>query len=545
LLVAAWLVAGAFLVWVHRDLTFAVDEYAFWETVGIGSTQDFVTPQNGHLVVLPFLTFKLLFSTFGPTLAPFTILEAALLAVISAGLYVFSRERIGPLLALLPATLPLFLGSGWPGVMPPMIGLLWISSIAPGLWAFVLAERDTTKADVAACGLLCVSLACFSLGLVFVAGCTVAILFSARRWKRLYVVAIPAVAWAGWHLWALKFGDLGAHPAYLLLLPAYGIDSIAANTAALFGRTLPSSPATALYLDGFSIHRFISALDLAIAVALACLVLVIRVGPRKLNRPSLWAVLAIPLVWWATEVVVLERFRTPDANRYYLAGVVILLLVVVELARGIRVTLLTAGVLFALAGVALAGNIVAFRDGRAALVALDQEARADMAMIDLEGRKGDQTFIFNHESLTPQSPFMFLTVSRYLDAVERFGSPADSLTQLAAAPESIRGSADTISARLLRLEIKPVERASKRGCRAVRAVAGSRRVVAPLPRGGAVLRSGTSRELRIGRFAAGFPVRLGGLTASRWAALEIPTDSSRRPWTVSAAGAGPLLVCPL
>src|SRR4029077_4864468 len=216
--------------------------------------------QTRSFVPPPFFVFKFFFSSFGPTLLPFTLLESALLAILSAGIYVYSRSRVGPLIALVPAVLPLFLGSAWPVVMPPMIGLLWAFALAAGLWALLLTDRDTVRADVAACALLCVALASFSLGLVFVAACLVSILFSARRWRRLYVVAIPGLAWAGWHVWALKYGTLGAHLPYLLLTPAYAIDSIAAGTVALFGRTLPLSPATSLYLDGFAADRLVYAL---------------------------------------------------------------------------------------------------------------------------------------------------------------------------------------------------------------------------------------------------------------------------------------------
>jgi hypothetical protein len=545
-LFAGWLVATGLLVWLHRDLTFAVDEFDFSETVGAGSVEEFLAPQNGHLLVTPFLVFRLLYMAFGTTLVPFTLLEGAMLAVLSAGLFVYSRARVGPLLALLPALLPLFLGTAWPLLMPPMIGLLWIFAIATGVWALVLLEGETRLGDIAACGLLCVAVSSFSLGLVFVLACALAIFLSPRRWRRIFVVAIPAVIWICWYVWARKFGGIATHPSYLLLLPAYAVDSIAANTAALLGRPLPYSPATSLYLDGFSFHRLVFALGLAAIEAVACLLVISKFGFARLNRRSLWIVLVIPLAWWASQVIVLETFRTPSANRYFFAGVVILLLVVVEVARGIRVRPSLAILIYAVAAVALVANLLAFRDGRTALVALSLEAKANMAMMDLEGRKGDQAYVPSSEPLTPESQFMFLTVGPYLDVAERFGSPADTLSEVEAAPEPIREGADTISARLLLLHLSSATGHSRRrDCRSVAATANSHRIVVRLPRGGATLGSKAPRTLYVGRFADGYPVRVGRLSGFSASRLEIPSDHSRRPWRAMATGAAPLLVCRL
>jgi hypothetical protein len=544
ILCMAWLAAAALLLWLHRDLTFAVDEFGFSDTVGSGSLVDFLAPKNGHLIVLPLLVYKLLYESFGTTLVPFTLLEGVMLALISAGLYVFARTRIGPLLALVPAVIVIFPGSGWPTVMPPMIGLLWMFAIAAGIWALLLVERETAVGDVSACVLLCLAMASFSLGAIFVAACAVAILFSPGRRRRLFVVVIPAGAWIAWHIWATKFGSIGTHPVYLLLLPAYAVDSIAANAAAIFGRTLSYSPATSLHLEGFSIHRFVSALDLAVMEALVCLLVIWRIGARSLNRPSMWIVLAIPVAWWASQVVVLEATRTPSTNRYFFAGVVILLMVVVEVARGVRVTPIATGVVFALAALAIAGNMVAFRDGRRALVALSQEAKADMAAIELAGSHGDPSFVLSTEQLTPQAQFMFLTAGEYLDVVNRYGSPADTLPELERAPGPIREAADITLARSLLLELSPAGRQPQQGCRSFRAPADARRVVVTLPRGGAILSSRAPRALRLGRFASGYPVRVGELGSSAAARLEIPADRSRRPWRAMAAGTAPLLICP-
>jgi hypothetical protein len=545
ILVVAWLAAAALLLWLHRDLTYAVDEFDYSETFGAGSLEDMLAPQNGHLNVLPFLVFKLLYMGFGTNLAPFIVLEAALLAVLSAGLYLYAKTRIGPLLALLPAVMPLFLGTAWPMLMPPMIGLLWIFAIAAGVWAFVLLERDRMPADIGACLLLCIAAASFSLGLIFIAACALAIVLSPRRWRRIYVVAIPTAGWLAWYIWAKKFGGVVTHPGLIWLLPAYAVDSIAANTAALLGRTLPRSPATSLYLEGFALHRLVFALGLAaIEVGVGAFV-VYRIGLSRLNRRSLWVILLIPLAWWASQVIVLEEFRTPSANRYFFAGVVILLLVVVEVARGIRVTPGVAAVVFTVAGVALIGNLLTFRHGRAELVAFSQEAKANMAMIALEGRKGDQEYVPSSEPLTPQSQFMFLTVGPYLDVAERYGDPGDTLAEVASSPESIREAADTFSARLLQLHLAPTATSPKNDCRRILPAMNSKRIVVGLSRGGAIVSSPAPRALRLGRFASAYPVRLGSLSGSTAERLEIPTDSSSRRWRLLAVGAAPLRICPL
>jgi hypothetical protein len=288
----------------------------------------------------------------------------------------------------------------------------------------------------------------------------------------------------------------------------------------------------------------VATIGLVAVEALVCVAVIRRVGVKRLNRPSVWIVLVIPLVWWASQVVVLEEFRTPETNRYFFAGVVVLLMVVVEIARGLRVTPTVVGIAFALAAVALVGNLAAFRHGRAALVTLSDEAKANMAAIELVGRRGDQTFVLSSEQLTPQSQFMFLTVGRYLDVVERYGSPADSLGELARRPEPIRQAADITLARLLLLHSSPVHGQVTGRCRRYTGLGDRREVVARLPLGGAILRSKAPRPLRLGRFADGYPVRIGRLKGSTPVRIEIPPDGSRRMWRLSAAGTAPLSVCP-
>ena len=542
-LVASWVVATAFYFWVQRHTTFVVDEWDWAPTAGTSSIRGMALPVNGHLVLVPFLLFRATLDLFGFDHRAFTGLELLSLAAASAGIYVFARSRVGPVVALAPAVAPLFLGTAWPMLTEPMIGTLWSCAAATGIWAMNAVERHTRTADAVACVLVALTFASFSFGFGFIAACWLIVLRDRRRWSRIWVVAAPTLAYVAWRLWATSSGALGVKLSNVVWFPAYVVDSIAAEFAAVAGVNLPYGPWTSLHLLGFGTDRFLQ----AVSIALVELLGVIAVGLWLHRRGrSLWTLapfLAVPLVFWLSQSLVLAEFRRPIESRYLYGGLFAMLVVAVETCRGLRFSRFATVAVLTLVVVSAALNLPRFREGRASNLTYADETRADLAALELAGRNADPTFTLSAERLTPASPWIFVHTGAYLQAVSRYGSPAIRPVDLPRQSPQARSAADVILARALKVRLTPAALpASRARCtRESVALGGS----VPLPRGGAVLASDATEDLSLGRFADDTPVALGPLDGEHAASVLLPTDALNVPWRVGLSPPGPVTVCPL
>jgi hypothetical protein len=535
----AWIVAGALLIWLRRDIAYSVDEFDWMSRAGIESFRELLTPTNGHLTLVPFLFFRASLNLFGTSPVPFTFIELFFLAAVSAGIYVFSKQRIGSMLALAPAIVPLFLGAAWPMLLPSMIGILWACPIAFGLWALIAESRKGLFYEAATCGLLLLAVASFTVGLSFAAACAVSILLKPDRRRRIWIVAIPIAAYGWWYLWARQFGGVAFELGNLLLLPAYIVDAIAGAVFAIAGRHLPYGPGTSLHLLGFDVDRLLL-FGLFAAVEVLAVAWAVRWRLRSgRSLRTLWPVVAMAAVWWVSQDLVLGEFRSPVEFRYLFWGSVVVLLLAVELFHGLRPSRRVSVVVLALALVSMVANLPRFREGHRALVALTQESRADLAALDLAGRRADPSYVLNAEVLTPQSAFIFLETGRYLETVERFGSPAFSPSELRDQPEPIREAADVTLVRALRLRLAPSSFPTAEGCETIQSRGAA--VSISLPPGGAVLSSPRRRELLLARFGSTPSAALGRLAPGKPVLLRIPPDVS--PVRIAAGGTAPLVVC--
>jgi hypothetical protein len=392
--------------------------------------------------------------------------------------------------------------------------------------------------------LLLLAVASFSVGLSFVAACGVSILLKPSRWRRIWIVAIPTAAYGAWYIWARQFGSNGIELSNLVFLPAYVVDAVAGAVAAVFGKHLVYGPGTSLHLSGFDLDRLVSAVLLAI-IEIAAVVWAVR---RRLRRgpamSTLWPVLAMAAVWWVSQDLVLGQFRSPVEYRYLFWGAVVVLLLAVEICRGVALSRLATGAVLALAALSAFCSLPRFREGHHALSALTQESRADLAALDLAGENADPGYVLNVEELTPQSAFVFLATGPYLETTERFGSPAFSLRELANQPEATREAADVTLVRALQLGLAAAPGRPGVRCHHVGAAASSS-IAAGLPPGGAILESAERRQLRLGRFGGVPTAVLGGIVPGRRMLLAIPPDASSVRWRIAASGAAPLTICAL
>ncbi len=547
LLAGAMAGAVAFLFWLQRDLAYADDGFNWLALSGTGTTKTLIEPYGGHLIFIPMTIYRAGLEIFGTSYTGFGVIQIALLLLLSGLLYEYGRRRVGPLLALPAAVIVLFLGSSWNVLMQPMLGIQFFCGLVPGLAALLALERDDRRGDVAACALLVLATFSFEVGLAFVVGAAVGIALRDDRWRRAWIVAVPLLAYLGWRVWANQYGGTGLELANVLWLPAYAVDSLGNTAASLFGGSfwvgnspLTSGQLTSLKLIGFSSERLAQGLFL-LGLEVTVALLVFRALRRRGAVPAtLWVALAILVTLWAEQGLALSPDRTPGEIRYVFQDVVVLLLVVLEAARGIKATRLALALALALTLAGIAGNTFRFKEGREVLGPYSPPTNAAIAVVNLGGANVPPEFnpsVEAPEAFQPERGAQF--GAGPMQAVsEKFGSPGYSVAELLGKDESTRRSADLVAARALGLRLTPAADAPGDSCRRHEGRGGFE-----LPAGGAILIADRSTVLALHRFAGSYAVQIGRMTPGRAMKLSVPRDAAAVPWQAIAPGAGSVTFC--
>jgi hypothetical protein len=518
---AAMLASGILLLhWLGR-LTFWRDEWDFLLHRRSWSPGTFLHPFAEQLLAIPTLTYRALVTTFGMESAlPFQV-TAVLLFLLSAGLlFIYVRRRAGEWLAL-AAILPiLFLGPSWDDLLFPFQMALF-GCVACGIAALLALERRDRAGDLVAMALLIVALLFFALGIPFVAAATVELALSRERWRRAYVVVVPTLLWL---LWYAGWG----HDAHTFIsfhnaanAPSYVLDGLASSLATLVG--------LGLALGDFQT----GALDwgrplLVLAVGLA--------GWRlyQLRRPSgrLLGVIVLLLGFWSLTALNTNPLAPATAGRYQYLGIVLMVLVAAELVRGMEVRRWAVAGVVAVAAAAALTNAVRLRDAAHGLAVIAQQQRGGLGALELARGQVDPGFKLTEENSGVEY-LGFLDADSYFSAIDAYGSPAYTPTELDTASEPARVSADMVSAAALAVGLVPAG-AERRRCEDGLP---SSTVV---PSQGLVLVArvpGVQASLR--RYATrSSPVALGALPPNSPELLRIEPDRSARPWRVQLSRPG-------
>ncbi|HTD57344.1 MAG TPA: hypothetical protein VK672_00470, partial [Solirubrobacteraceae bacterium] len=230
---AVMAVSAVLLLWEGRHMTFFNDE---WDLILHRRGRDpaiLLRDKNGHLVLVPLLIYKTLLAIFGASYTPFRVTAVAL-GLLCAGLvFVLVRKRVGDAPALAAAVLLLFLGVAWEQLFWAL-GITYYCALAAGLGMLLALERGDRRGDLAACGLLTVSLASFSIGLAFAVAATVEVCLTVRpaRWRRLWISLIPLALYG---LWSLTYGESQLVSSNIASTPFYIAETASAAMASLTG----------------------------------------------------------------------------------------------------------------------------------------------------------------------------------------------------------------------------------------------------------------------------------------------------------------------
>jgi len=525
--------SGAVLIALGAHLTFYADE---WEMVlwrhGLNADA-ILDPHNDHIVVGVVIFYKLLLATFGMSSpVPFHVGSTLIYLLAAILLFVYARRCLGDWLAV-HLTMPiLFLGSASGDLLSPFqVG--FSGAIAAGIGALLALDRDDHRWDLAACALLVVSVSFGEAGIVFTIGALVDVALGRRPWReRLYVVLVPLVLYGLWWLgWGYKAqSDLSLHNA--ANTPRYVLDVAAAGLAGLLGIASPGDQLPN------SVGQQWPPYLLAAAVAL---------GAWRIRRvggvpPGLWRVLAIGTTFWALAGLNQNPLRPPDNGRYIYPSAVLIVLIAAELLRGVRLSTRALLAVACAAAVAVVPNLLFLSDSyRLFWKPVNRLVRADLTALEIAGPV-NPSFLLTQD-VSP-APFFNISAGTYLSAVDAWGSPAYTQSELASSPEGVREEADRVLGATLGLKLEP-GKGTAGTCRTVRASPSGRTGVELGP--GTVSfanpRGGARAEVALRRFSDAFPIDAGTLKPGSHASLTIPADASARPWHLGIEGHGPVSIC--
>jgi hypothetical protein len=546
------LVAAARFLYVEtRGATFWFDE---WEWV-LGRRESnldaFLEPHNGHLSLVPIVIYRLLFATFGlDVYGPYRLMVIAAHLGCVALLFLYASRRVGGFSALLAAALLLFLGPAWQNILWPFqVG--WLISLGAGLGALLMLDRGDRLGDVTAAILLALALASSGLGVPLAIGLAVDILWGRRRWRDGWIVAAPLALYG---LWSLGYQDsrvLGQ----LVDVPGFAADAMSASISSLLGVAGETVPRERGAL--FSWGRPLAIV--AVVLLVWRLVRLGRIPPRVLT------LLAIVLSFWIGAELTRGTFSSAYESRYIYVGGLFVLLVAVELARGVSVSLRAHLLLGAAVTAALVSNIGVLRDGGDYVRKQGQITRAVLGAVEV-GRP----LLRPNQVVTglPGYPFVLVETGSYFAAERTAGTPAATVSELATQPWYARREADRELVRIHRITPErsfrhlalgpgPTVDAVAGGtvvdrgpCAAFRPAARSSESVTSdlqvtVPRAGVLLTAeGGAATVAVRRFGDEFR-DVGRVAPSAPAAVRIRPDRAGQPWHMRVEPTGRATVCGL
>ncbi len=551
LLVAAAVASVVLLLVLGSGLTFFQDE---WDVIlhrrGLGAGA-YLRPHNEHLILIPVVIYKGLLAAFGmDSTMPFRVVATVLLLASAGLLFTYLRRRIGDWLAVFALLPLLFLGSGWQDLLWPFQMSL-VGAMAAGIGMLLALEWDDPSADVVACVLLAVSIAFDSLGIAFAVAAIVDVLVRRDR-SRAYIPLIPLALYVAWYLAYGRDAGSSVTLENVLTSPIYLVDGVASSLASLLG------------LVGFTSGRTQPDWEVPLLV-LGGALLALWVRRRPPPSPRLWVAVAAAAAFWILAGFSEIPGREPTQNRYQYVGAILLLLVLAELLRGVRLRPLA---LLAVAAVSLAAtvsNATTLFDARDFFREQSDLARGELGALGIARLTVDPGF-----RLTPEvagtSALSQVDAGPYFSAADEFGTPADTPDELTGEPEPVRKQTDVVLAGALPARIDPIPRgevspagpapalergsgvraASSGSCLTLPAGAARDGLGVALPPDGATVeaRGGGAATLRLRRFATGsYPLRAGEVRGGRVARLAIPRDLAPQPWILEVTAGPPVTVC--
>jgi hypothetical protein len=536
LLAASLLVACALLLALTHSLTFFQDTWEFLMNRHDLSADALLKPHNEHIVLLPVAIELVLLHVFGMTSAlPEYVLLTLALLVTATLLFVYARRRVGPWPALIAATLLLFLGPAWWDILWPF-ELGFVGSLLFGIAMLLALDRDDRKGDIAACIFLILSAGFSSLGLSFMVAAAVNV-FLRRRDRglhRAYFLAVPVLLFALWYLGWGHEAESHVTLRNVLSSPPFVLEGLAASVESLLG--LGHAPVEGVATVGWG---------QPLLIALVALV-VYGQWRRPGFSAGFWVVAAATATNWFLAAFNYIPGREPTSSRYMYAGGAFVLLLAVELLRGVRIGRKTLLVSAAVTLAAVAANLVPLKDGSDWLKNQTVLTRADLAAIEISQRSVDPNFALSPEVAGTPS-LIDVQAGKYLEAEREFGSPAYTPAELIGAPAVGRRQADIVLSQALPLSTETYVGAKPNPAGSCTTVNGGAEAAGIRLSPGVTrieVEPGPHAAFSLRRFAASsYPVPTEGAPGESTTLLTIPPDTSTQPWYLHVDASQRVRVC--
>jgi hypothetical protein len=506
---------GAMMLYLTRGLTFNLDEWiVVTERRGPGAPS-LLAPHNEHLSILIIGTFVALLKLGG--LDAFPLFMAPLIALqlaLGVLLFVIAKARVGVGVAFAVVMFALLSGLAYENfLIPGQAGQM--ASIVAGVAAFLVLDRPPSRRnDRLLCGLMIVTLCSSGLGIPVLVGVAVELLLTPAGRQRLWVVGVPFALYV---LWYLTFGTnrAGFHELTLSALWAWTAMSHAAGALIGERQIEPGQQFLILLLVVLAYRTF-------------------RV--KGASRIRLAAIATVLLTFYGLTAISRHDVAPASSSRYLTVGIVFLLLMLVEAARGWKIRPWVPYVVVLLALISFSKDSkIAFKDGRSLFLQRSERVRASLGAVELLGR----------DRVDPKleiAPFAapFLEAGHWFDTLDDLrGDPGYSPSELVRASADARGFADDTLIRAGGLAIAAApERATCAGA--------WRGGTGPVPERGVRVEAPRSKPLtlRARRFGDQW-VMVGVLPVAPGHALELHPlrDAAAKPYVLQATGAE--RICPL
>jgi hypothetical protein len=171
-----------------------------WNIITRYHSGGLLEPFNGHLSLVPAGIYQLIFHTVGlGHYWVFRLMGLGALSCLGVLAFVYARARVGSVGAALATTAIVWGSGGVTVVMFPFLANFSLP-IAMLLAVWILMDRHTPRADVAASLCLAVGLATSGLGVLAMGAVGVELAVSRAHIRRWITFAPPVVLWLAWYV---------------------------------------------------------------------------------------------------------------------------------------------------------------------------------------------------------------------------------------------------------------------------------------------------------------------------------------------------------
>lgn len=411
LLLGVLLLAGAaWILYIARDAQFWSDDFAFVIFRQGHAPHVLLGSFNGHFALFPIVSYKILLALFGMHhYWPYRVVVLIVHLVALVMVYAYTRRRVGDWAALAAVALLIIYGAAVELYVYP-VNLGFQLAIATGLGALLLLDEPTTRRRaVFATVLLTIGIASSTVALPFALATIVDV---ARRAERRALWWVPAIPLGVYVLWSLKYGDGQLIWKNTGQVWGYTMIGIARSTGGLFALDENWGRAIGAVLLGVILWR-----------------------ASKLDR--LVALVAGLFGFWALTAMARAQLGTEGAERFLYPSAVLLVVIMAETARGVRLPLRLAVVApLAVVGIVVANGFSSFNSADA-ISGIGQTTSGGLRALALAAPDTTSTVV-------PSLPYYGANAKQLAAAVRKFGAPGGSPSSLPSASGDAQVGADTM-----------------------------------------------------------------------------------------------------